>query len=244
VETKWVDAGAWPELVQSLTTEGWWLADLCGVDRSNLVNTGQGQAAEAGVAREQPEANNARPESGPEDPTTPEAADTPAGPESADVSGSDEAPADEGRFEVVAQFLHRDRRERATVHVLAHGEPPRVPSIAELWPSADFMEREAFDLMGIVFDGHPNLSRIMLPDGWEGHPLRKDYGVGKVPIEFIPQPFLQFDSPHQQPNSPEAGVSVDRLGQPAGEPGRSAGGLSHFDDTKIDSEPDPSEGPS
>jgi Respiratory-chain NADH dehydrogenase, 30 Kd subunit len=105
------------------------------------------------------------------------------------------------------------------------------------------MEREAFDLMGIVFDGHPNLTRIMLPEEWEGHPLRKDYGVGKVPVEFIPQPFLQFDSPHQQPNSPEAGVSVDRLGQSEGDAGRAAGGLSHFGDTKIDSQPDHDESP-
>jgi Respiratory-chain NADH dehydrogenase, 30 Kd subunit len=146
-----------------------------------------------------------------------------------------DAPADQDRFEIVAQFLHRARRDRATVHVVAQGDPPRVPSITDMWPTADFMEREAFDLMGIVFDGHPNLTRIMLPEGWEGHPLRKDYGVGKVPIEFVPQPFLQLDSPHQQPNSPEAGVAVDRLGQPEGDPGRTAGGLSHFDDTKTDS---------
>jgi NADH:ubiquinone oxidoreductase subunit C len=234
VETRWVDAGAWPELVQSLTAEGWWLADLCGVDRSNLAHGGQGQAEESGVGGDRPEGNGARP--GPEGGTAPDGQNTTGGTESADAAPSADASSDEGRFEVVAQFLHRTKRERATVHVLASGDPPRVPSITDLWPSADFMEREAFDLMGIVFDGHPNLTRIMLPEGWEGHPLRKDYGVGKVPIEFIPQPFLQFDSPHQQPNSPEAGVSVDRWGQPEGDPGTAAGGLSHFGDTKIDSE--------
>jgi hypothetical protein len=122
------------------------------------------------------------------------------------------------------------------VHVLADGDPPRVPSITRLWPTADFMEREAFDLVGIVFDRHPNLKRIMLPDEWEGHPLRKDYGVGKIPIEFVPQPFLQFDSPHQQPNSPEAGVTVDRLGQSEVDAGRASGGMSHFADTKINSQ--------
>jgi NADH:ubiquinone oxidoreductase subunit C len=187
VETKWVDAGAWPDLARSLTEDGWWLADVCGVDRLGLT---QG---------------------------------------------------DGSRFEIVAQFLHRERRERATVHVAAAGDPPAIPSIVELWPSADFMEREAFDLMGIVFEGHPNLTRIMLPDDWEGHPLRKDYGVGKVPIEFIPQPFLQFDSPHQQPNSQEAGVAVDRLGQPEIEGGQAAGGLSHFGDTKIAASPETDE---
>jgi NADH:ubiquinone oxidoreductase subunit C len=239
VETKWVDAGAWPDLVRSLTAEGWWLADLCAVDRSNLSHGGQGLAEAGGVGGEP---------AGPGGDRTEQDADTP--PASApDETGHDSETehaavrADERRFEVVAQFLHRARRERATVHVLAHGDPPRIPSVTEVWPSADFMEREAFDLMGIVFDGHPNLTRIMLPDGWEGHPLRKDYGVGKVPIEFIPQPFLQFDSPHQQPNSPEAGVEVDRLGQPEGDVGRSAGGLSHFDDTKIDSEHDGREAP-
>jgi NADH:ubiquinone oxidoreductase subunit C len=208
VETKWVGAADWPDLVRSLTSGGWWLADLCAVDRLHLPG-GQGRAGSAGVAGE--ERSEHRTEG--------------------DGSEPSEA-SDEERFEVVAQFLHRDNRERATVHVFAQGDPPTVPSIAELWPSADFMEREAFDLMGIVFDGHPNLTRIMLPDEWEGHPLRKDYGVGKVPIEFIPQPFLQFDSPHQQPNSPEAGVTVDRLGQPEVDTGSSAGGLSHFGDTK------------
>ena len=156
------------------------------------------------------------------------------------LSGGDDMPTstDGRRFEIVTHWLHRERRERTRVHVLAEGEPPTVPSITAVWPTADFMEREAFDLMGIVFDGHPNLKRIMLPDEWEGHPLRKDYGVGKIPIEFVPQPFLQFDSPHQQPNSQEGGASVDRLGQPEVDLGVSGGGMSHFPDTKIDSKGD------
>ena len=119
----------------------------------------------------------------------------------------------EHRFEAVVQLLHRDKKERWTVHVVAEGEPPTVPSVADLWPTVNFMEREAYDLMGIHFEGHPNLTRIMLPDEWEGHPLRKDYGVGKVAIEFIPQPFMQIDAPGQGTTRGESGVSVDHLGQ-------------------------------
>jgi NADH:ubiquinone oxidoreductase subunit C len=118
------------------------------------------------------------------------------------------------RFEMVAHLLNREERTRDLLHVAATGENPTIPSITEVWPTADWMEREAFDMFGIVFDGHPNLTRILMPDEWEGHPLRKDYGVGKIPIDFLPQPLLQIDSPGQAPDSAEANVLVDRLGQP------------------------------
>lgn len=127
---------------------------------------------------------------------------------------------EEVRFHVVVQMLHRERKERQLIHVLAEGEPPTVPSVTELWPGANFPEREVFDLFGVNFDGHPNLTRIMMPEEWEGHPLRKDYGVGKVGVEFLPQPFLQIDTPGQGINTEEAGVQVDALGQ-AGPPQRS-----------------------
>jgi len=121
----------------------------------------------------------------------------------------------ENRFQVVCQLLHSERKERQTVHVDATGEPPSLPSVIEVWPTVDFMEREAYDMFGITFEGHPNLTRILMPDEWEGHPLRKDYGVGKVAIEFIAQPYVQIDSPLQSPKPREAGVRTDVLGQTA-----------------------------
>ena len=62
------------------------------------------------------------------------------------------------------------------------GEP--LPSVVGIWPTADWHEREQFDLMGIPFEGHPNLVRIIMDDDWEGHPLRKDYPIGGEPIRF------------------------------------------------------------
>jgi len=60
----------------------------------------------------------------------------------------------------------------------------QIDSVIELWPAADWLEREVFDLMGIVFTGHPNLVRVLMPDDWEGHPLRKDYPIGGEPVRF------------------------------------------------------------
>ena len=73
------------------------------------------------------------------------------------------------------------RRVRVQVW-LDDGEP--VPTVIEVWPTADWHEREAWDMMGIRFEGHPNLSRILMEDDWEGHPLRKDYPIGGEPVRF------------------------------------------------------------
>ena len=65
---------------------------------------------------------------------------------------------------------------------LDEAEP--VASVIDVWPTADWHEREAYDLMGIVFEGHPNLVRILMDDDWDGHPLRKDYPIGGEPVRF------------------------------------------------------------
>jgi NADH-quinone oxidoreductase subunit C len=141
-----------------------------------------------------------------------------------DLCGLDRLSLDGGtRFEVVVQLLHPERKGRMTLHVAAGEDEPEVPSVTEVWPTANFMEREAFDMYGIRFAGHPSLQRILMPDEWEGHPQRKDYGVGKVPVEFVPQPWLQIDAPGQAPDGEEAERRVDPLGQ-AGPPERAWSG--------------------
>ncbi len=88
------------------------------------------------------------------------------------------------RFEVVVTLLSLSRRQRARVRVLAGDDEPRVDSLFSLYPGVEGFERETYDLFGVVFDGHPELTRILLPEEWEGHPLRKDYGLGRVPVQF------------------------------------------------------------
>jgi NADH-quinone oxidoreductase subunit C len=88
------------------------------------------------------------------------------------------------RFEVVIVLLSLRHNLRLRVLVGVDGDVPAAPSITGVYMGANFYEREVFDLFGIDFTGHPDLTRIMLPDDWEGHPLRKDHPVGSVPIQF------------------------------------------------------------
>jgi NADH-quinone oxidoreductase subunit C len=90
----------------------------------------------------------------------------------------------EGRFEVVVQLLAMEARLRLRILVAVPGDDPRLPSLTAVFAGANFYEREAYDLFGIRFDGHPDLTRLLLPDEWEGHPLRKDHPVGSVPVQF------------------------------------------------------------
>ena len=90
----------------------------------------------------------------------------------------------EPRFEVVVQFLSLSQNSRKTVKVFVNDEGLTLSSITDLYPSANFYEREAFDMFGIVFENHPDLTRILMPDDWEGHPLRKNYGSGRIPVQF------------------------------------------------------------
>jgi NADH-quinone oxidoreductase subunit C len=92
------------------------------------------------------------------------------------------------RFEIVVNLLSLSKRERVRIRVQAGNDEPRIASLFELYPGTEAMEREAFDLFGILFDGHPDLTRILMPEDWEGHPLRKDYAVGKIPVQFKEAP--------------------------------------------------------
>jgi NADH-quinone oxidoreductase subunit C len=88
------------------------------------------------------------------------------------------------RFEVVASLLSISRRERVRVRVQVPDARPEVDTLFSLYPGTEALEREVFDMFGIIFVGHPDLTRILMPEDWEGHPLRKDYGVGRVPVQF------------------------------------------------------------
>jgi len=90
----------------------------------------------------------------------------------------------EPRFEVVVQFLSTSQNLRKTVKVFVNDEDLTLPSITETYPSANFYEREAYDMFGIIFENHPDLTRILMPDDWDGHPLRKNYGSGRIPVQF------------------------------------------------------------
>jgi NADH-quinone oxidoreductase subunit C len=92
------------------------------------------------------------------------------------------------RFEVVVELLSLEDRKRIRVRCQVPGADPRVPSLYEVWRGTEAHERETYDMFGISFDGHPDPSRILMPEDWEGHPLRKDYDTGHVPVQFKEAP--------------------------------------------------------
>ena len=93
------------------------------------------------------------------------------------------------RFEVVVNLLDLAGRNqtggrRLRVRVQVPGDDPAVPTLFDLYPGCEALEREVYDMFGIVFTGHPDLTRILMPEEWEGYPLRKDYDVGAIPVQF------------------------------------------------------------
>ncbi len=88
------------------------------------------------------------------------------------------------RFEIIYQLRDLDKPADIRVRAFVGGESPRIDSVHDLFPPANWDERETYDLFGIVFTGHPDLSRILMFDDWVGHPLRRDYPVGGEPVEF------------------------------------------------------------
>ena len=94
-------------------------------------------------------------------------------------------PTDSGReLHTVVHLLSLTHNRRIRLEVTAPDSDPHIPSLVPVWPNADWHERETYDFFGIIFDGHPGLTRIMMPDDWPGHPQRKDYPLGGIDIEY------------------------------------------------------------
>jgi NADH-quinone oxidoreductase subunit C len=109
------------------------------------------------------------------------------------VSGVDYPDAPDGRrLHVVYQLTSMTYRRVLRLECAVPVEAPNLPSVTKVYPTADWQEREVYDMFGAVFDGHPSMTRILMPDDWEGHPQRKDYPLGGIPVEYkgaeIPPP--------------------------------------------------------
>ncbi len=95
-------------------------------------------------------------------------------------------PADSGReLHAVYPLLSMTNNRRIRLEVSVPDSDPHIPSLVEVWAGNNWHERETFDMFGIIFDGHPALTRILMPDDWPGHPQRKDYPLGGIPVEYI-----------------------------------------------------------
>jgi len=100
------------------------------------------------------------------------------------VSGVDYGPEVPQRLHSVYHLTSMTFRRRVRLEVAVDVDDAHVPSVVEVYPTADFQERETWDMFGIVYDGHPALTRILMPDDWDGHPQRKDYPLGGIPVEY------------------------------------------------------------
>jgi NADH-quinone oxidoreductase subunit C len=101
------------------------------------------------------------------------------------------------RFELVYQLRNLDTKALLRVRTFVDGDPPHVDSVHDLFPPANWDERETYDLFGIVFTDHPELTRILMPDDWVGHPLRRDYPVGGEVVEFSEEHALWQTAPDE-----------------------------------------------
>jgi NADH-quinone oxidoreductase subunit C len=109
----------------------------------------------------------------------------------------------EAPFELTYIFHSLENHTRVRLKCSTAGESPTLPTISGLWPAANWLEREVYDMFGVTFDGHPDLRRILMPNDWEGHPLRKDFPLGEEPIEF-------YRPAQGGPATSAAGADLDR----------------------------------
>lgn len=101
----------------------------------------------------------------------------------ASVHGADQYP-EEPRLAVHYELLDMNRPDRVNVKVRVSTDAPQLDSVAPAWPTADHQEREIYDLFGVIFNGHPDLRRILMPEDYEGHPQRRDFPIGGEPVLF------------------------------------------------------------
>ena len=108
-----------------------------------------------------------------------------------DVSSVDHF-GEEPRFEMVYELYSLRNEFHLRLKTEVSEDDNSSPTVSDIWPTADWHERETFDMFGIIFDGHPGLTRILMPDDWQGHPQRKDYALGGISVEYkgatIPAP--------------------------------------------------------